>query len=180
MCEEPLTQGDYELLKIHLKSWRDVLLAKTLRNTGLRINEALRLEARQVQQSGPASYISIRRSKQQRKGQSEWEPVFLNPQLGLELRSYVQGMALKPTDRVFPISDRQVRNVFYQAGLRAIGRRVHPHEFRHLYIKTLVDGGLPMEITAKMVGHDDSGTTRRWYYELTHDQRRGIQERVPV
>ena len=73
---------------------------------------------------------------------------------------------------MFPITDRQVRYVFAAAGKRGIGRPVHPHELRHLYVKTLIDGGVPVLAASKMVGHSDTKTTERWYYDLTAEQRR--------
>ena len=50
------------------------------------------------------------------------------------------------------------------------GRPVHPHELRHLYVKTLIDGVIPVVVASKLVGHSDSRTTERWYYDLTAEQ----------
>ncbi len=80
---------------------------------------------------------------------------------------------------MFPITDRQVRYVFAATGRKGIGRPVHPHELRHLYVKTLIDGGVPVLAASKLVGHSDTKTTERWYYDLTGEQRRAIQERMP-
>ena len=91
----------------------------------------------------------------------------------MELRDYVTGNRIAPDHRVFSITDRQVRYVFAAAGQRGIGCPVHPHELRHLYVKTLIDGGVPVLAASKLVK-----TTERWYYDLTAEQRRGIQERM--
>lgn len=80
---------------------------------------------------------------------------------------------------MFSITDRQVRYVFAAVGERGIGRPVHPHELRHLYVATLINGGVPVVAASKLVGHSDSKTTERWYYDLTAEQRRAIQERMP-
>ncbi len=77
-----------------------------------------------------------------------------------------------------PKTDRQVRYVFAATGRRGIGRPVHAHELRHLYVKTLIDGGVPVLAASKLVGHSDTRTTERWYYDLTTKQRRAIQERL--
>src|SRR3989304_2296864 len=74
------------------------------------------------------------------------------------------------------------------AGLAALGRHVMPKEFRRLYIVTVAEiaaqvvGYAPqhMEIAQKMVGHERVNTTWDWYVMLSTDQRRAIQERVPV
>ena len=79
---------------------------------------------------------------------------------------------------LFPIADCQVRYLA-AAGIRDIGRLVHHHELRHLYVKTLIDGGVLVLAVSKLARHSDSKTTERWYYDLTAEQRRGIQERMP-
>jgi hypothetical protein len=45
-------------------------------------------------------------------------------------------------------------------------------------VKTLIDGGVPVLAASKLVGHSDTKTTERWYYDLTTKQRRAIQERM--
>lgn len=37
----------------------------------------------------------------------------------------------------------------------------------------MIDGGIPIAVAAKMVGHDDLRTTQRHYNALTVDRRRG-------
>jgi len=175
---EPLLQRDYELVKGALKKWRDVLICKLLRATGLRVSEVLALRPENFREEGIYFVLYVRRGKKPSK--NKFERVYLPPQLGVELRDYIKGNRVLAGERIFPITDRQVRNIFYRAGLEAIGRRVHPHEFRGLYIKTLLDGGLPPAAAAKMVGHASSKTTERWYYELTREQRWEIQRRIPV
>ncbi len=179
MVQDPLDQPMYEAFKACLPTWRDVLIAKTLRSTGVRVMEGLRLEGRHYDLSGPYFWILVQRSKRRAKHKGEYERVYLPPGLGVELRDYIAGNRIAPDERVFPITDRQVRYVFAAAGKRGIGRPVHPHELRHLYVKTLIDGGVPVLAASKLVGHSDTKTTERWYYDLTAEQRRGIQERMP-
>jgi len=178
IVQDPLDQHQYEAFRACLPTWRDVLIAKTLRSTGFRVMELLRLEGRHYTLSGPDFWLLVRRSKRQAK-HGEYERVYLPPGLGLELRDYVTGNRIAPDERVFRITDRQVRYVFAAAGKRGIGRPVHPHELRHLYVKTLIDGGVPVLVASKLVGHSDTKTTERWYYDLTTEQRRAIQERMP-
>jgi len=178
IVQDPLDHHQYEAFRACLPTWRDVLIAKTLRSTGLRVMEFLRLEGRHCLLSGPDFRLLVRRSKRRLK-EGEYEQVYLPPGLGVELRDYVTGNRIAPDHRVFSITDRQVRYVFAAAGKRGIGRPVHPHELRHLYVKTLIDGGVPVLAASKLVGHSDAKTTERWYYDLTAEQRRGIQERMP-
>ena len=179
IAQSPLVQREYEAFKACLPTWRDVLIAKMLRSTGLRIMELLRLEARHYQVAGPVFSILVRRSKRRKKQTGEYERVYLPPGLGVELRDYITGNQIDAESRVFSITDRQIRYLFAAAGEKGIGRPVHPHELRHLYVKTLIDGGVPVVAASKLVGHSDSRTTERWYYDLTAEQRRIIQERMP-
>lgn len=150
-----------------------------LRSTGLRVMELLRLEARHYDVSGPEFSILVRRSKRRTKRGGDYERVYLPPGLGVEVRDYINGNQIGSESRVFSITDRQVRYVFASAGEKSISRPVHPHELRHLYVKTLIDGGVPVLAASKLVGHSDTSTTERWYYDLTAEQRRMIQERMP-
>lgn len=176
---EPLTQRDYEAIKNHLKTWRDLLILKFLRATGLRIAESLRVTAGDMREDGPLFYVFVRRGKTRAKT-PKFEKVYLPPQLGVELRDFVRGNGIISSQPIFAVSARQYRRIVTEAGLKAIGRRVHPHELRHLYAKTLIDGGLPAEAAAKMLGHADHRTTEKYYYDLTSDQRAEIQRRIPV
>ena len=45
IAQDTLTQDEYEAFKAALPSWRDRLVCMMLRNTGLRINELLKLPA---------------------------------------------------------------------------------------------------------------------------------------
>ena len=144
IAQDPLDQREYEDFKVCLPTCRDVLIAKMFRATGLRVMELLRLEARHYEVSGPDFSILVRRSKRRSKRGGEYERVYLPPGLGVELRDYITGNRIVPGGRVFPITDSQVRYVFAAAGEKGIGRPVHPHELRHLYVKTLIDGGVPV------------------------------------
>lgn len=187
---EPLSQQDYERLKEGFGRYRDLMLCKLLRATGLRISEVLGskrtkipkrprgpLTPAHLSEDGPYPYLLVQRAKREKQN---FERVYLPVELGLQLRDYVRGNNIGAGDPIFKISHRQVENVFAAAGGKALGRRVKPHELRGLYIKTLLDGGVPVVAAAKMVGHASSKTTERWYYELTREQRAEIQRRIPV
>ena len=177
-----LDQAAYQAFKAALPTWRDMLIAMMLRATGLRVMELLRLERRHYEVEGPEYAVVVERSKkrQRRAKDARYERVYLPPQLGVEIRHYILGQHLAANARVFQIGDRWLRRVFETAGEKALGRSVHPHEMRHLFLQTLVSGGVPIEAAAKLMGHDDVRTTREWYYDLTRDQRRQIGERIPI
>ncbi len=63
IAQDPLDQHHYEAFRACLPTWRDVLIAKTLRSTGFRVMELLRLEGRHYTLSGPDFSLLVRRSK---------------------------------------------------------------------------------------------------------------------
>ena len=182
LMRDTLTQGEYETFRDALTNWRDRLICMVLRNTGLRINEVLGLQVRFCALDGPSSIIYIQRSK--KRGQAETEPIYINPNLGVQLKTYIQvankGSSLKPTDKVFNIKDRALRYAFEKAGIIALGRPVQPKEFRSLFVQTMVDGGVDMATASKMVGHTDIRTTQKHYYTLSAVRRQMIGEGIPV
>ena len=188
VVRDVLTQAEYEAFRDALPTWRDRLVTMVLRNTGLRINEVLALEVRQCVLDGPAFIVYIQRSKKRRE--AEYEPVYINPGLGAQLRDYIRGQQMALTDHVFGSSSttrgstkipaRGLRFVFGKAGISSIGRPIRPKEFRSFFVQTMVDGGVPMAIASKMVGQEDGRTTQAHYYALSSDRRRVIGEGIPV
>ena len=188
VAQDALTQGEYEAFKAALPSWRDRLIAMVLRNTGLRINELLAMEIRHCNLAGPDFFFHTRRSK--KRGPAEWDPVFLNPGLGVQLRDYIKGNGFLPGDRLFgnrpnerdsrKITARGLRFIFDKTGHAALGRPIKPRDFRTLFVQTMVDGGVPLAMASKMVGHEDVRTTQVHYYKLSADRRRVIGEGIPV
>ncbi len=188
VAQDVLTQAEYEAFRDALLNWRDRLITMVLRNTGLRINEILSLEVHHCVLDGPAYIIYVQRSKKRRV--AEYEPIYINPGLGVQLRDYIKGQQMALTDRVFgnsgtgrgsiKITARGLRFVFGKAGIASIGRPVQPKEFRSFFVQTMVDGGVPMAMASKMVGHEDIRTTQAHYYALSADRRRIIGEGIPV
>ena len=71
VAQDTLTQDEYEAFKVALPCWRDRLITMLLRNTGLRINELLRLQVRDFVLEGPAFIIYVIRSKKAEKTEYE-------------------------------------------------------------------------------------------------------------
>jgi integrase len=181
MVRDTLTQPEYEAFRDALTNWRDRLICMVLRNTGLRINEVLGLQVRFCSLptlENPASVLLIKRSK--KRTEARYEPIYINPSLGVQLRDHIKGNFLKPADLVFNIKARGLRYAFEAAGIAALGRPVQPKEFRAFFVQTMVDGGVPMAMASKMVGHDDIRTTQKYYYELSEVKRQVIGEGIPV
>ena len=188
VAQDVLTQDEYEAFKAALPASRDRLIAMLLRNTGIRVNELLSLEIRHCMLDGPAFIIYVQRSK--KRGATEYEPLYINPGLGVQLRDYIRGNAYAQTERLFgngpnerdsrKITARGLRFVFEKTGRQSIGRKVSSRDFRSFFVQTMVDGGVPMSMASKMVGHEDIRTTQAHYYKLSADRRRVIGEGISV
>ena len=103
VAQDTLTQDEYEAFKAALPSWRDRLICMMLRNTGLRINELLSLPGAHCALGGPSYVIHVVRSKK-RKGietTTVYEPIYINPGLGVQLRDYIKGNNISRTEPVF-------------------------------------------------------------------------------
>ena len=187
IAQDTLTQDEYEAFKAAVPSWRDRLICMLLRNTGLRINELLKLPAAHCALEGPTFIIYIERSK---KKQTVYEALYLNPGLGVQLRDYIKGNNYTMTEPIFgggdnrrdarKITQRGLRFIFDRTGREAIGRPISPKAFRSFFVQTMVDGNVPMAMAAKMVGHEDIRTTQAHYYALSADRRRIIGEGITV
>ena len=192
VAQDTLTQDEYEAFKAALPSWRARLICMMLRNTGLRINELLSLPGAHCALGGPSYVIHVVRSKK-RKGietTTVYEPIYINPGLGVQLRDYIKGNNYTMTEPIFgggdnqrdarKITQRGLRFIFEKTGRESIGRPISPKAFRSFFVQTMVDGNVPMAMASKMVGHEDIRTTQAHYYVLSADRRRAIGEGIPV
>ena len=192
VAQDTLTQDEYEAFKAALPSWRDRLICMMLRNTGLRINELLSLPGAHCALGGPSYVIHVVRSKK-RKGietTTVYEPIYINPGLGVQLRDYIKGNNYTMTEPIFgggdnqrdarKITQRGLRFIFEKTGRESIGRPISPKAFRSFFVQTMVDGNVPMAMASKMVGHEDIRTTQAHDYVLSADRRRAIGEGIPV
>ena len=173
----------YEKLKAALMdsgrhSYRNMLLAQFLFNTGLRISEALAVTPAHVRRSGGDILIAIRRGKS-KNAQEEAMPV--NAELGLAIWNFAQGLGLKANQRIFGITSRRAEQIFAAAGEKALGRRVHPHQLRALFTTYSMDAlGLPVETVSKMLGHTSTKTTMEYYYKLNPERHAAVSKSIPI
>ncbi len=176
-----ISDRDYELLKSSFDTWRDTLLCKLLKCTGLRAGELLRVTTDLYSLAGPEYYLLALRSKR-----AERDPiyarVFLPSVLGVELRNYMQGNGIPVGQPMFQgrikgkhLTLRALLYSFEKASARAgITPPITPHNMRHLYGSVLLTNGVNPATVAVLMGHANSRTTIEWYYDLTRDERREI------
>ena len=71
--------------------------------------------------------------------------------------------------RVFPLTTRQARNIFYGVckAARLHGRHCHPHTARHTVVHQLFSMGNSLPLIAKFLGHRTVRTTEQYYLRLS-------------
>ena len=145
------------------------MLLRTLYASGLRLSEALALEA---------SHIDSRRMVLRVLGKGQKERVIpLSPQLLAELRAY--WVKVRPKRWLFPGKDkeRQLCSSAVQRCCQKICReqglpRLTPHTLRHCYATHLLELGTDLRTIQALLGHFRVGTTALY----THVTLAGLRQ----
>lgn len=188
--DDDFSQEEYYKVRTSLTLYRDILLTKLFRATGLRISEVLgsgdartknklaALTPLNLNTDTLPPYFLIRRAKRKFGAEIEYEPFFIPAELGIEIRDFIRGHSIKPKQPIFGITPRRYQQIIHEAGMRALDKSVHPHQIRKLFSTILLDGGVPLSAVADLMGHIDERTTRRHYYALTNDKRAALAQRM--
>ena len=165
---EPLTIQEFHGL-IDAARWttggaRDRALLALLGGSGLRLNEALSLEVRDVDDRGR---INVRKGKGAKQRQvavpgsmfvhvSAWLRVRADLGIGAGylLCGYSKGSLCKPMRQ--PHIARTLKRLAKRSGL---DKRVHPHGLRHSFTKWLAESGAPIHSIKNALGHSSLATT---------------------
>jgi len=132
--------------------YRNYVLLLTLWRTGMRNSDIVNLKKQDIQDET----IIVR----QGKGKKD-RVIPLESELGNLLGLFVD--RLKPRDKLFPITDRQVRNIVYKYSPDELD--VHPHTFRHSFAVHCLKGGMNIRTLQRILGHT-SLTTTQVYLDL--------------
>ena len=127
--------------------YRNYVLLLTLSRTGLRVSELVKLRKSDVSENT----ILVR----QGKGKKD-RVVPLESELSSLLGLYVDSKS--PRDRLFPLTDRQVRNIVYKYA--PDGLDVHPHTLRHSFAVHCLKSGMNVRSLQKILGHSSLTTTQ--------------------
>jgi site-specific recombinase XerD len=168
-----------------LSTWtgkRDHLLFSLLYNTGARISEALQITLNDLRH---------RVVRLHGKGRKERD-VPLWPQTDRELRRWCQDNKLAASTPLFcnrdghPISRRNAGRRFDLVLAKAAancsslrGRKITLHTWRHTTAMHLLQAGVPLEIIALWLGHEDIGTTHS-YIEADLEMKKETLEHLPA
>lgn len=136
---------------------RNVLMAKMLFETGLRVGEICALDRNSIVNR---QFSVVGKSKNPR-------PCFITRELENDIEAYLEHrgddspalfIANQTGERV---TKGVVQSVFRRASA-SYGRRVTPHTLRHSYATRLVDNGVDIRFVAELLGHQSLETTQRY------------------
>ena len=136
---------------------RNVLIAKMLFLTGLRVSELCALNRDSIKDR---QFSVIGKSKDPR-------PCFITRDLEQDLKGYLDKrtdnepalfIANQTGERITP---GIIRSVFRRASV-GFGRRVTPHTLRHSYATRMVDEGVDIRYVAELLGHQNLETTQKY------------------
>ena len=171
---EYLLPGEVEAL-IRLAPHADARLLMLIQwRAGLRISEALDIEARDVDLGGDNPTLRVRLGKGQR---SRIVPV--HPELAAALRLHLdygsRSGRVSRGAQLVGVGRQQGSRWIAQTVARAVevgalapGRRVTSHTLRHSYARHLLTHGIPINVLSRWLGHRSLDTTLI-YLELLPD-----------
>lgn len=149
---------------------RNRALLAVLWRCGLRVSEALGLEARDVDLD--AGTLRVRHGKGDRS-----RTVGLDAQAGALVARWLdrrralgfngKGRKLFCTLDGGPLDSSYVRHLLRRLALKAgIERRVHPHALRHTYAAEMAREGTPMNVLRDALGHSSLAVTDRYLRDV--------------
>jgi integrase/recombinase XerD len=173
---ETLDRDDINRIENTADSERDKVLVRLLADSGIRLGELLGLRGEDLNEQGRERYIKVRG-----KGSRD-RLVPVKPELFVRLRKLAtRGRNGSSTDRIFvtnrksartgqyePLAPRSVQNMLrFTAEAAGIGRKVHPHLFRHSFATRALRGGMnPLQLQ-RIMGHADLSMIAGVYSHLT-------------
>jgi len=133
---------DVERGKYKLK---DLALVSVLVFTGCKIGEALRLSREDIE-------LENRAIRFKKRG----EFTRIVPVPSRLFWDVIEWYIRKYTgDKVFEISERQVRNIVYKFSLRYLKKKIRPHAIRHAYAIAVFRKTKDLEELRRLLGHSD-------------------------
>jgi integrase/recombinase XerD len=160
-------------------SERDRLIVRLLADTGIRVGELVKLRLSDTVEHNKSYYLRVRG----KGGRERLVPI--SPTLARRLRRYSERQRPQDarTDRLFvarrraarsgdyePLTESGVQQLVRELGVKAgIGKRVHPHVFRHSSATWMLRRGMNPLLVAKVLGHESLAMITRTYSHLTVD-----------
>jgi integrase/recombinase XerD len=173
-----LTPGDCQKIEASAVKLRDKIIVALLWRSGLRVNEAVNIQRRDIifyEDDPLKSFIIVQKGKGGRKRRA-----FFDETLFGYLKEYVQGFAEESF--IFPSCSKAghitrqwvgkiVKKLGKKTGIEVDigGRPIHPHTFRHSLAIALVEGGVELSKIQVVLGHASMASTG-FYLQFSPEQ----------
>lgn len=138
---------------------RNYLILLTLWRTGLRVSELVNLRKRDIKDGN----IFV----MQGKGKKD-RVIPLEKELDATWGFYLDG--LSPKDRVFNMTDRNVRYIVKRYS------DAHPHTFRHSFAVYTLKAGMNIRSLQKILGHENLETTAEYLDVIGKDVKTDFEK----
>ncbi|MBP7692256.1 MAG: tyrosine-type recombinase/integrase [Anaerolineales bacterium] len=158
---------------------RDASLVALLVHTGLRVAELAALDQDDVVLKPRSGQLSVRG-----KG-AKLRAVPLNAEARLALGRW---LAVRPAAAATPavlvsqplarMTTRSIERVVEDYARRAKLERLTPHMLRHTFAKSLLEGGVPLDQVATLLGHSNLNTTRIYTTPSAQDLANAVEALV--
>lgn len=157
-------------------SIRNAFILEMLYSTGLRVSELVNLKLKDIK-------INEREIKVLGKGSKERIVYFGTPCLELlneYLKKSYKNLNTKNSEYLFlsktgkQINDREVRQVVYDAALKAgLNFKISPHTLRHTFATHMLNEGSDIRSVQELLGHENLSTTQV-YTHLSNEKIREV------
>ncbi len=154
---------------------RDVLMLLISFYCGLRRSELLNIRINDFNWS--KWYNHRREAGELRiigKGDKE-RIVFISPQLMNEIEQWIYNNIPEERDGlpIFSISGRRWVAILHWAGMKALGKKVNPHQLRHSSATWMISNNMYLKEIADLLGHKSVATTQIY----AHIDKRGLKKK---
>jgi integrase/recombinase XerD len=147
---------------------RDLALIATLYYGALRVAEATRILRSEIDLD--------RRTLTVRGGKGRKDRRITLPEPAVPLIRPWWAAGSSPDGRLFGFSVRTAQNIVAEAGLAALGRRVHPHELRHSWATDALAKDVDLRYIQFHLGHKSIATTQIYTHVDTAAEGRAIDK----
>lgn len=176
---EDLNLFDKRELKHHQKhKYRNATMILMLGYTGIRVSELVQLDINDINLKEKTFVVTRKGGDQERLYFPD--EIVSTMSYYLEIRKSVKDIdslnkdALFLSNRKQRISTRQVRNVLEKYGDKAELKYITPHTFRRSFGMALYNSTGDIQLTADILGHATTETTRKFYAKPTEERKKKV------
>jgi len=181
-ARDRLSREEIQRLEDAARNERDKLLIRISADTGVRLGELIHLNVDDLVEVDRKRFLRIRHRQYGGGAKGESARLVPIPRLWSRLKRYIDRTRPKDSDsrRIFlsqarhpksgrhePLEERGVQLFISSLAQDVLGKRVHPHLFRHAFVAwTLRQPGMSTVIVARTLGHSSTAMVDRVYSEM--------------